>query len=85
MSIQIFVDSQFSGATSGSLDQDYPYVGDFWNDKISSIKVDSGTWEFFEDANFQGSSFLLTPGEYAWIGDEWNDRISSFRQIRETS
>ncbi|GAX43975.1 hypothetical protein NIES4075_49900 [Tolypothrix sp. NIES-4075] len=43
MSVEIFIDSQLSGATSGSLDQDYSYVGDFWNDKISSIKVYSGT------------------------------------------
>lgn len=81
MSVEIFVDSNFSGTASGVLDQDYSYVGDFWNDQISSIKIHSGTWEFFEHANFQGRSFRLTPGEYAWIKTEWNDLISSFRQV----
>lgn len=81
MSVQIFVDSQFSGTASGSLDRDCSYVGDFWNDKISSIKVYSGTWEFFEHANFQGRSFQLTPGQYPWVTNAWNDMISSFKQV----
>jgi hypothetical protein len=83
MSVEIFVDSNFSGAASGALDQGYSYVGDFWNDKISSIKVYSGTWEFFEHADFQGRSFRLTPGEYPWVTDVWNDLISSFKPVEE--
>lgn len=81
MSVEIFVDSNFSGTTSGALDQDYSDLGNFWNDQISSIKVYSGTWEFFEHANFQGRSLRLTPGEYPWVTTEWNDLISSFRQV----
>ena len=34
---------------------DTRYVGDKFNDKISSIKVESGTWRFYEDANYEGS------------------------------
>lgn len=84
MSVEIFVDSNFSGATSGVLDQDYSSIGDFWNDQISSIKVYSGTWEFFEHGNFQGRSFRLTPGKYSWVTNEWNDLISSFKQVEGT-
>jgi uncharacterized protein YkwD len=80
MSVEIFTDSQFSGTTSGVLNQDYSYIGDFWNDKISSIKVYSGTWEFFEHANFQGRSFRLGPGEYPSFNNETNDTISSFKK-----
>jgi uncharacterized protein YkwD len=83
MSVEIFVDANFSGATSGILAQGYSYIGDFWNDQISSIKVYSGSWEFFEHANFQGRSFRLTPGEYAWVTNEWNDLISSFKPVEE--
>ncbi|WP_414619051.1 CAP domain-containing protein [Calothrix sp. CCY 0018] len=83
MSIEIFVDANFSGGSSGPFNQDSSFVGDFWNDKISSIKVLFGTWEFFEDANFQGRSFRLTPGEYAFVGNEWNDIISSFKQVEQ--
>ncbi len=62
----------------------HPYVGDFWNDKISSIIVLSGTWEFFEHANFQGASTILGPGYYHWVETRplpnmTNDTISSFR------
>ncbi|MDX2215638.1 MAG: CAP domain-containing protein [Oculatellaceae cyanobacterium bins.114] len=83
MSVEIFVDSNFSGATSGVLEQGYSYIGDFWNDQISSIKVYSGTWEFFEHANFEGRSFQLTPGEYPWVTEVWNDLISSFKPVEQ--
>ena len=85
MSVEIFVDSNFSGTTSGTLDQDYSYIGDFWNDKISSIKVYSGTWEFFENANFQGRSFRLGPGEYPSFNNKMNDTISSFKKADGSS
>jgi Cysteine-rich secretory protein family/Beta/Gamma crystallin len=85
MSVEIFVDSNFSGATSGVLEQGYSYIGDFWNDQISSIKVYSGTWEFFEHSNFQGRSFQLTPGEYPWVTEVWNDLISSFKPVGQDS
>lgn len=81
MSIEIFTDAKFSGSPSGSIGHNSAWIGDFWNDKISSIKVYSGIWEFFEHANFQGRSFRLAPGEYAWVGDVWNDMISSFKQV----
>ncbi|GET35314.1 CAP domain-containing protein [Microseira wollei] len=81
MSIEIFIDSNFSGATSGRLDKDSSYVGDFWNDKISSVKIYSGTWEFFEDVNYQGRSFRLNAGNYPVFSNDWNDVISSFKQV----
>lgn len=82
MAIEIFADVNFSGATSGHLDYNSTFVGEFWNDKISSIKVYSGTWEFFEHANFQGRSFRLDPGEYANFNNDVNDTISSFRKAQ---
>ena len=81
--MEIFLDANFCGTSSGSLDNDSSYVGGFWNDKISSIKIYSGTWEFFEDANYQGRSFRLNPGNYPNLGHDWNDVISSFKQVGE--
>lgn len=81
MSVEIFTDSNFSGTKSGSLEQDYSWIGDFWNDKISSIKVYSGTWDFFEDSKFQGRSLRLGPGEYPSFNNEVNDTISSFKKV----
>ena len=80
MSVEIFEDINFAGTTSGSLDRDYSNIGDFWNDKISSIKVYSGNWEFFEHAHFQGRNFQLKPGEYPSFNNETNDTISSFKK-----
>jgi Beta/Gamma crystallin len=62
---------------------DMPYVGNYWNDKISSIKVESGTWRFYQDANYGGSYWDLGPGDYPWVEDVGipNDVISSFKQI----
>ena len=81
MSIEIFVDSHFSGTSSGRLDKDCSYIRDFWNEKISLIKIYSGTWEFFEHANYQGRSFRLHPGNYPALSSDRNDVISSFKQV----
>lgn len=63
----------------------HSYVGDFWNDKISSVIVISGTWEFFEHANFEGASTRVGPGYYSWVESKpfnmANDSISSFRVV----
>ncbi|MBD2492116.1 CAP domain-containing protein [Aulosira sp. FACHB-615] len=85
MSIEIFIDTNFSGTSSGAVNFDSAFVGDFWNDKISSIKVYSDTWEFFEHGNFQGRSLRLTPGEYPSFNNNMNDTISSFRKVQGSS
>jgi hypothetical protein len=61
----------------------YSWVGDDWNDKISSIIVVRGLWEFFEHRDFQGQSWKLGPGYYNHVRDAGipDDSISSFRSI----
>ena len=80
----VFADSNFRGA-SGSFTQDLPNVGNFWNDKITSAKVISGTWQMFADTNFNGRSVTLPPGEYPNLaispGGINNDSISSVRIV----
>jgi len=51
-----------------------------FNDRTSSIRVVSGTWEFCTDANFQGSCRKFGPGEYRDLGHQ-GDRISSARLV----
>ncbi|HEY9697858.1 MAG TPA: CAP domain-containing protein [Trichocoleus sp.] len=85
MTIEIFKDINFSGAASGKIDYDSAFVGEFWNDRISSIKVYSGVWEFFEHANFQGRSLCLEPGNYPEFGGDANDTISSFKRVANTA
>ncbi len=62
-----------------------PYIGDHWNNQISSIEIHQGIWRFYIDANFQGDTIELGPGIYSWQnGNEWNDSISSFQCVQPT-
>ena len=63
----------------------FSYVGDDWQDTISSWDVVRGTWELCVDANFQNCK-IATVGRYdvrdtpGW-GAFNDDKISSFRAI----
>ncbi|MEG3840263.1 beta/gamma crystallin-related protein [Microcoleus sp. herbarium14] len=82
--IIVFADSNFRG-NSNSFTQDLANVGTFWNDKITSAKVISGTWQVFGDTNFTGSNVKLPPGEYPNLaispGVINNDSISSLKIV----
>jgi hypothetical protein len=79
----VYWDINFGGE-SWRTNLNYSYVGDHWNDQISSIIVVAGTWQFWRDANFRsgiaGERWVLGPGYYPWVqavGIQ-NDTISSF-------
>ena len=68
----------------------YSYVGDDWNDQISSIAVVSGYWRVYQHANFnQGYSDnpwvsrVFGPGNYAHVEEVGarNDEISSIELV----
>jgi hypothetical protein len=40
------------------------YVGDWWFNKISSIIIITGVWEFFSAKDYQGDCWILGPGLY---------------------
>lgn len=64
-------------------DSDSSYVGDAINDRVSSIRVNSGVYQFWTNANFQGQSVTLSPGDYSFVGNVGlpNDSLSSFRRV----
>jgi Chitinase class I len=72
MSVEIFTDANFSGTASGSIDQDSPYVGDVWNDKISSIEVgdilnvahETGDLQYVEEQNTVNWPHYCDPNTY---------------------
>ena len=76
--IQVFWDANYGGE-SWTVSNDTPWVGDHWNDQISSVKVIAGVWDFYWDAQYQGEVFRTGPGNYSYVGDHWNDQLSSFR------
>jgi Beta/Gamma crystallin len=82
--MEVFDDGWFGGQRGG-FNQDLGYVGDFWNDRITSVKVHSGTWQVWEHPDFHGRSIILGPGEYPNLaifpGGIDNDTISSVKII----
>lgn len=75
--IVLYWDSTYGGE-SWRTNMSYSYVGDHWNDQISSIIVVSGVWEFFEHKDFGGAKWTYGPGYYPNVP---NDIISSFRGV----
>ena len=57
------------------------YVGDTWNDKISSIACSPGCGlSAWDHRDFGGASKTFN-GAYVYVGDAWNDRISSVEVV----
>jgi hypothetical protein len=71
------------GGVSERTNLNWYYVGDWWNDKISSIIVVQGTWRFFEHWHYEGRYWDLEPNYYHWVEAAGipNDIISSFACI----
>ena len=83
--VAIYQHIDFGGANERT-NLNYYYVGDWWNDQISSIVVVSGIWEFFQHHHYEGQKWTLRPGYYRWVVDAGipNDIISSFRCVALT-
>jgi Beta/Gamma crystallin len=56
-----------------------------FNDRASSIAVQSGNWEVCTDADFRGFCASLAPGEYPMLDPRFNNRISSAREAGTTA
>ena len=82
--ITVYWDANYSGATK-QFSESVSWIGNEWNDKISSIKVPRG-WkiEVFQDANYGGASKII---ESDWTVTNydlsWNDKISSIKILRK--
>jgi len=76
--IEVFEDIDFGG-DRWRTPHSYSYVGDEWTDRISSIIVYAGTWQFFDHRDHQGNTWVWGPGKYGRV--PFNDVISSWRQV----
>jgi hypothetical protein len=52
-----------------------------FNDRVSSIRVQSGTWEVCEHADFRGRCMTVSRDAVNLQADGFNDRISSARLV----
>lgn len=87
--VEVFSDANFQGNSwrfNLPPNWGWTYVGDDWNDTISSVVVVSGQWQFFENAtNFDdgqgGASVTHGPGYYSYVENAAfnmeNDSISA--------
>jgi len=64
----------------------FHFLGDFWNDRISSLIVVSGVWRFYRDEYYKGDHWDLGPGFYECFFTEQgpDDVVSSFQAIKLT-
>ncbi len=64
----------------------FHYLGDFWNDRISSLIVVSGVWRFYRDDYYKGDHWDLGPGFYEcfFTSGGPDDVVSSFQAIALT-
>lgn len=64
----------------------FHFLGDFWNDRVSSLIVVSGIWRFYRDEYYKGDHWDLGPGFYESFFKESgpDDVVSSFQAIALT-
>lgn len=57
------------------------FDGTGFNDRASSLRVESGYWMFCSDAGFRGTCRTFGPGDYPTLPPGLDNRISSGRRI----
>jgi Peptidase inhibitor family I36 len=70
----------FRGATiTENAGRGWKYVGDRWNDKISSFRMRNGCRVIaYQHRDYKGDSTVFR-GDHKFVGDLWNDQISSWK------
>jgi hypothetical protein len=76
--LTIFSDPKFAGTSAPTGDNQQNLADSGWQNAISSIRVQAGTWDFFIDDNYGGNTMRLTAGTYPTLAPDWNKKISSF-------
>jgi hypothetical protein len=80
--LAIFSEPNFSG-TNATATTEQPRLGEIgWQNQIASVRVASGTWDFFSDPEFTGDTMRLQPGTYADLGPQWAKRAGSFMCVQ---
>jgi hypothetical protein len=76
--LTIFSDPKFAGTSAPTGDNQQNLADSGWQNAISSIRVQAGTWDFFIDDNYGGNTMRLTAGTYPALTPDWDKKISSF-------
>jgi len=76
--LTIFSDRNFAGTAAPTGDNQQNLADSGWQNEISSIQVQSGTWDFFTGDDYGGNTMRLTAGTYPTLTPDWNKKINSF-------
>ena len=81
--ITVYQHADYMG-DSRVITDDEPNLADLdFNDVISSIRVDSGTWQVCEHANYRGRCRTIDGNDRNLASSGFNDIISSIRRVRD--
>ncbi|NDP42251.1 MAG: beta/gamma crystallin family protein [Aromatoleum sp.] len=80
-SVTLYEGPNLSGRSFALNDTMRNLDGTGFNDRASSVHVDSGYWIFCSDAEFRGDCRTFGPGDYATLPPGLNNVISSGRRI----
>jgi hypothetical protein len=82
--ITLFEHDDFHGRSIGGHDDLTNLAPIGFNDMISSVIVERGTWELCVDAEYRGRCIVLGPGRYpALAAYGMNDAVSSVRRVEQ--
>jgi hypothetical protein len=75
----LYWDGSFLGSTMAVDDgANVSWIGDQWNDKVSSVRVSPGcALNIWSDGSYAGAHKTVA-GVVPWIGSDWNDKVSAF-------
>jgi hypothetical protein len=76
--LTIFSDANFAGTSAPTGDNQPNLSESGWQDEISSIQVQAGTWDFFTDDDYGGNTMRLIAGAYPMLTPDWDKKINSF-------
>lgn len=82
-SVELYADQHFRGP-SWTTTNGWSALGWEFGDKISSIRVHSGIWQFFRKDHFENQVETLFPGNYGQLKPTVDRAISSFRCVKAT-
>jgi len=78
----IFSDPNFGGSSAPTGDNHASLAESGWQNAVSSIQVQAGTWDFFPEDNFGGNPIRLTAGPYPMLAPDWDKKINSFMCVQ---
>jgi hypothetical protein len=76
--LTIFADPNFGGLSAPTGDSQASLADSGWQNAVSSITIQAGTWDFFAGDEFTGETMRLGAGAYSTLPAGWDKKINSF-------